>query len=437
MARSLTLPGELDFIAKYAAGRKNLVELGVAYGGTSQRLRAEMAEDGLLTLVDAFVPAPIYWNTEKLPQPTYEAANEAINVVRNGEVRWLRERSDRASEGHLGGVDFLLIDADHTFEAVMADWNAWKDKVVHGGVVLFHDVGMFNGVTKAWELIRKDKEFSECGWFHSVRVLKKRFPGEITVDKPKLFVAIPSKSGSMWIQTADALRRLGEMAERVGIQIVPGLVYNDPYIQEARNAMANRFMQTDCTHLLFLDDDIVFDPKHVFQLLEADKGVIAGVYPTKKIEWDLVLELAKKFTTGRMLEHASCKSLLLFPPGETKVTGKDLQGPIEVMAAPTGFMMIRRDLLEKFREHYPFRYDNERYHLLDMTAFFETRFRPAPDTGRMRFCGEDVDFCIRVREMGEKIWAMPTMLLGHVGMHVHRGCPFCAVGEPIHGEPKP
>lgn len=47
--------------------------------------------------------------------------------------------------GHTGNDDpdisLLFIDADHTFEGVKADYNAWYPKVVPGGYIIIHDSG--------------------------------------------------------------------------------------------------------------------------------------------------------------------------------------------------------------------------------------------------------------------------------------------------------
>ncbi len=43
-------------------------------------------------------------------------------------------------------LDFLLVDGDHSEEAVDADLSAWSGKVKPGGVVAFHDVGWAEGV---------------------------------------------------------------------------------------------------------------------------------------------------------------------------------------------------------------------------------------------------------------------------------------------------
>ena len=36
-------------------------------------------------------------------------------------------------------VDFLFIDADHSYEAVKADWSQWFPKVKRNGYIALHD----------------------------------------------------------------------------------------------------------------------------------------------------------------------------------------------------------------------------------------------------------------------------------------------------------
>ena len=48
-------------------------------------------------------------------------------------------------------IDFLYIDADHRYESVVADIEAWLPQVREGGTICFHDYGVpqFPGVAKA------------------------------------------------------------------------------------------------------------------------------------------------------------------------------------------------------------------------------------------------------------------------------------------------
>ena len=50
-----------------------------------------------------------------------------------------------------GSLDFVFIDADHSYEAVAADIDAWRSKVKPGGILSGHDYGhiRFPGVARA------------------------------------------------------------------------------------------------------------------------------------------------------------------------------------------------------------------------------------------------------------------------------------------------
>jgi hypothetical protein len=36
-------------------------------------------------------------------------------------------------------IDFLFIDANHSYDAIKADWDSWAPKVVDGGIIALHD----------------------------------------------------------------------------------------------------------------------------------------------------------------------------------------------------------------------------------------------------------------------------------------------------------
>jgi hypothetical protein len=62
-------------------------------------------------------------------------------------------------------------------------------------------------------------------------------------------------------------------------------IYNESLIQRARNAMVKNAFKTDFTHFMFIDSDIRFHGNDVISLIQADKPVIAGIYPKKEINW--------------------------------------------------------------------------------------------------------------------------------------------------------
>jgi len=45
-------------------------------------------------------------------------------------------------------LDLLFIDGDHSYEGVKADWEAYKDFLKPGSIVVFHDYGWADGVKR-------------------------------------------------------------------------------------------------------------------------------------------------------------------------------------------------------------------------------------------------------------------------------------------------
>jgi len=53
------------------------------------------------------------------------------------------------SIGRLRNTGPLIIDADHTYEAVKKDIELWKPLIRKGGILSGHDYGMYHEVNKA------------------------------------------------------------------------------------------------------------------------------------------------------------------------------------------------------------------------------------------------------------------------------------------------
>lgn len=62
-------------------------------------------------------------------------------------------------------VDMVYIDADHRYEAVIADIVSWRRHVKEGGILAGHDYGTFPGVTRAVDEIGKDGVLGMSVWW--------------------------------------------------------------------------------------------------------------------------------------------------------------------------------------------------------------------------------------------------------------------------------
>ena len=68
--------------------------------------------------------------------------SHVITPVRKPSVEAAKDFAD-------GSVDIVYIDANHTYEEVKKDIEAWLPKVKKGGIISGHDYGGWEGVTRA------------------------------------------------------------------------------------------------------------------------------------------------------------------------------------------------------------------------------------------------------------------------------------------------
>ena len=62
-------------------------------------------------------------------------------------------------------------------------------------------------------------------------------------------------------------------------------LFNESLITRARNLLTHNFLNSQASHLFFIDSDIKFSANDVLSMISADKDVICGVYPKKEINW--------------------------------------------------------------------------------------------------------------------------------------------------------
>jgi predicted O-methyltransferase YrrM len=70
-----------------------------------------------------------------------------------GNIRLIPTTTRDASAWWTEPIDYLYVDADHSYEAVQADLRAWVPHVKPGGLILGDDYGhhSFPGVARAWD----------------------------------------------------------------------------------------------------------------------------------------------------------------------------------------------------------------------------------------------------------------------------------------------
>jgi hypothetical protein len=193
----------------------------------------------------------------------------------------------------------------------------------------------------------------------------------------------------------------------------------DALITRARANLVTLFLDNpSATHLLFVDADIGFEPDQIFRMIESGADVVAGVYPIKRVNWDK----ARRMLESNRLPSAALDYVLEIDDPDHVVA---VNGFTRVRFAGTGFLMIRRHVLETMCQHPAYAaLQFFREHSLDALsgspnrfALFECMIDPASGT----YLSEDFSFCKRWTDIGGEIWADLESRLDHVGPSVFHG----------------
>jgi predicted O-methyltransferase YrrM len=136
-AEAWTTAAERDCLARHAAGKRRVVEVGVWHAGTARVLRAAMSPDGTFYAVDPFEPGRL-----GVSLPLVIARRE-LDRVANGRVVWVRQAGRDAVESAIvragAPFDFVFLDPPQTSHVVRREWKAWSPLVAPGGLIALHD----------------------------------------------------------------------------------------------------------------------------------------------------------------------------------------------------------------------------------------------------------------------------------------------------------
>lgn len=229
----------------------------------------------------------------------------------------------------------------------------------------------------------------------------------------KLMICTPAYGGLCGARYMLSLVNTVEMLLDLGFEYRICILSNDSLVPHARNCLAASFLYSDFTHLMFIDADIEWRPQDVLNLWLADRDVCAGIYSKKRINWDLIERAAD--AGKRPLADFAGEYVFNPVPGD-KSGETDEIGMVEVQEAGTGFMMIKRAVLETLQKTVPTYKDSiDGLSTEDHWEFFPI----GPVDGRYQ--SEDYSFCQLWRQAGGKIYINPFLSLTHHGSWAFKG----------------
>jgi hypothetical protein len=258
---------------------------------------------------------------------------------------------------------------------------------------------------------------------------------ELSVDeirKNKFFIATPCYGGQLNEPYFRSVIKMMTFFNQHQIPLAFGTIANESLVTRARNVLLAYFLNSDYTHLLFIDADIEFQVEDVLKLYAHNKDVVVGAYPKKGVAWDRIKSnLADPNNKEKVLTDREIAAFgsdyainFKFVDRETKTIGVE-NGLIKLHDAGTGFMMIKREAILKMIKAYPeFKYNNDvNINNADLKDQFYALFDTMIDPIDRRYLSEDYTFCRRWQEIGGDIWLDPSISLNHYGH-------FCFQGNP-------
>lgn len=201
------------------------------------------------------------------------------------------------------------------------------------------------------------------------------------VRSRRVFLAVPAYDNPGGLLTFSLFRAHIDL-QNAGFDVELGILLGDCHVDDARNALVNDFLKSACDDLVFLDADVGFQSADLIRILSVDRDIVGGVYPKKsdREEYPVWLKDGPRWA--------------------------DEDGLLEAVGFCTGFMRIKRHVLEKMAA------ESAEYIAASGEAIREVFKREIIDGVRN---SGDIAFCRRWVAMGGEVYVDPSCYLEHRG----------------------
>ena len=202
----------------------------------------------------------------------------------------------------------------------------------------------------------------------------------------KVVIGVPvSDTDAMRALTAQAIGGAIIGAHKEGVDVIDMVLRRSCDIVSNRTWLVNYALNTDATHLLMVDADMIFPADTIPKLLAHKKPVVGVKYKKREfpVKW--------LYKRSEVIEGAT-------EPTDT---------PFVVEYVGTGLMLIDLSIIKDLGKP---KNEGER-----PTAWFSF----GRDSQGALVMGEDVWFCNVVRDAGHQVWVDPTINIGHVGEYIY------------------
>lgn len=215
-----------------------------------------------------------------------------------------------------------------------------------------------------------------------------------------VLIGVPAYTGSIVLGTVRTIMHETLALTKRGIAVSVLEESGDALLANARARMVARFLASPATHLVCIDSDTMCQPGGLQMLLNADEDFVAALYPKRK---------------DPLSYHVRMMA------GDTQSLTE--KGLLEVEGVPGGLCCMSRAMLEKMCKHYAaeLTYRMDESPTGTAVGLFESYWIDNGPGQPKDKLGEDYAFCKRWRDIGGKIYVVPDIETGHVGLKVWQG----------------
>jgi len=210
----------------------------------------------------------------------------------------------------------------------------------------------------------------------------------------KVFIAVPIFN-DVDVHFFDSMMKFIKSSDDLDCKVA--VVAGDSLVPRARNVLTMEFLKSDCTHLMFIDSDLVFSAEQVSRLLSHDVDIVGGFYPKK--------QQGRPEMVFNTLNPPA-------PMDERRLT------PVKYIG--TGFMCAKRKVFEKIIEEMG---DDLIFQVDGKPGKFNFDFWSvgvyAYKDGTRRYLSEDWYFCQRAIDLGFTVYGDNGVVLKHSGRAVY------------------
>lgn len=188
----------------------------------------------------------------------------------------------------------------------------------------------------------------------------------------EVFFGTPAYDKAVSVDYNRSLVGSAVLLTKLGVEVHNYLLAGNCFLGMARNAIAQAFLETRATDLLFIDADVGWDPQVLPRILAYEEEIVGGLIP-------------KRDTGSESCFH------------QNALTGVMQNGLFQSLELPTAFMRIKRSAFAKLKMPY---------------------FRTESSAEEY---GEDIYFCRRWCETGGYLWIDADITFTHRGSKAWSG----------------